>query len=633
MSDSVEFGWIETPAVPTDPIRSGSLQTGPSQSNLFQPDPFQSSLFQPHQSSAIHLLDQMDSIRAVILPPPPSVSPHSSIAAALELMKGLQECTITPTPDPALSPNEDTNYLHRTMGCVLVEEDGILQGILTERDSVRIACNNLDLNTSPVSSVMTTPVFTLRQDEITDLFVVYNLLRRHQIRHLPVTDADGHVVGIITLSSLRHNLNKSYFLRFRQVWEVMTAKVITVLPSDSLAAAAQRLLSYGISCVVVVQPQPHSLAARSVQLPVGILTERDILHLQALGVDFQATQVQTVMSSPLTTVQTSDGLAVVQEQMRQQKVRRLVVTSPEGELAGIVTETNLTKILDPLELYGIVEILQMQVCNLKASRDRLLADRNFDLEEAFQRQEFRLVYQPQFNLQHQRITGAEALIRWNSPHHGTIPPAEFIPWAEQTCFIVKLGYWILQTACQQAQTWRQLGLGDLTVSVNVSTQQLIDPYFVDRTVEILQETGLDPSRLKLELTESVLVNNLSLAAEQFQRLQAASIQIAIDDFGTGYASLSYLQYFSFDILKIDRTFVQDIDQNLKNQAIVASIVRLAHQLKFQVIAEGVETEAEQHFLRSQNCHAIQGYHFSPPLEAEVFTEFTQGHRSGAPEPS
>lgn len=592
-------------------------------------------------------LIQADSIEAAILPPPPQVSPQASIGEALRLMNSLKECAIgtarpasslpvpppldgnpspNPSPSPRFSPYSDSTYLHLTMGCIVVVEQGVLQGILTERDIVRLACGALDLEKTAISTVMTQPVLSLTREEMTDLFVVYNLLRRHQIRHLPIVDRSGRVEGIVTLSSLRHNLSKSYFLRFRQVWEVMTSKVVTVLPTDSLAAVAQRLFTYNISCVVVVQPAPQSSAPRSQQIPVGIVTERDILQLKALELDFLKLQVQDVMSTPLAVVRATDGLEVVQEMMQERRVRRLVVTTPDGVLVGIITETNLTKVLDPLELYGIVEILQKQVFNLTKSRNRLLASRNFDLEEAFQRQEFRLVYQPQLNLEKNRIAGAEALIRWNSKDRGPIPPAEFIPWAEQTYFIVKLGYWILRTACEQAQSWCRLGLGEITVAVNVSSHQLMDPYFVDRTVAIVRETGLPPHCLKLELTESVLVDNLSAAAEQFQRLQEASIQIAIDDFGTGYASLSYLQYFSFDILKIDRSFVHHIDQNYRNQAIVASILRLAHQLNFQVIAEGVETEAERQLLQAQGCPCIQGYAFSRPLEVDDFIQFVQHYR-------
>ncbi|MGC9526333.1 MAG: EAL domain-containing protein [Limnospira sp.] len=147
-------------------------------------------------------------------------------------------------------------------------------------------------------------------------------------------------------------------------------------------------------------------------------------------------------------------------------------------------------------------------------------------------------------------------------------------------------------------------------------------------MDILKRTGLAPQLLKLELTESVLVDNLSIAAEQFKRLQAEQIQIAIDDFGTGYASLSYLQYFSFDILKIDRSFIASIDQNLKNQAIVVSILRLAQQLNFQIIAEGVETAAERDFLVEKKCHCIQGFGFCPPLEVTEFPEFVRRYCRG-----
>ncbi|WP_439638154.1 EAL domain-containing protein [Spirulina sp.] len=472
------------------------------------------------------------------------------------------------------------------------------------------------------------------REDFTDLFVVYNLMRRHRVRHLPLVNAAQQVQGLITISSLRRAINTSYFLRFRQVQEVMTSHVVTVLPTDSVRAAVQRLAAYNISCVVVVNPQSvesslnESQIKVSESIPLGIITERDILQFKALGLDLNTISVDAVMSAPLTCVHPEDTLGTVQELMQQLRVRRLVVTTTDGYLAGIITETNLTQVLDPLELYGILEILQFQVCNLSESQVRLLKARNFDLEKAFEHQEFRLVYQPQLDLSTDQIIGAEALTRWHSPELGEVSPLDFIPWAEQTNFIVKLGYWILETACQQAVQWRTHDdWGDLAIAVNVSTKQLMDRGFVDHVLAILASTGLPPHCLKLELTESILVDSITSTAEKFKQLQTLGIQVAIDDFGTGYASLSYLQHFHFDILKIDRSFIREVDRDLKKQAIVSSILRMAKQLKFKVVAEGVETEAEQEFLQVRGCHSIQGFWLSRPLEVEDWASFMDNHNA------
>ena len=361
---------------------------------------------------------------------------------------------------------------------------------------------------------------------------------------------------------------------------------------------------------------------------MGIITERDIFQFKALGLNLNTVTVSEVMSTPLKHVSPEDTLDKTQEMMQELRIRRLVVTTTEGYLAGIVTESNLTQVLDPVELYGVLEILQLQVCNLSESRDRLLKAQNYDLEMAFDREEFRLVYQPQLDLSSQKIVGAEALLRWHSPDIGHVSPADFIPWAEQTNFIVKLGYWVLEMACQQVLLWRQAGIWDeMSISVNASTRQLMDEHFIERTIEILEQTGLPPQCLKLELTETVLVENVDLIAEKLQQLQEVGVHIAIDDFGTGYASLSYLQHFQFDVLKIDRSFIMEIDRSPKKQTIVNSIVRMADQLDFKVVAEGVETQAEKDYLKDQECHYIQGYVFCRPLEVKDWSGFVENHQT------
>ena len=569
-----------------------------------------------------------------ILPPPLEVPLDATLATAIELMNQYVRCEISEHSGHEAS-GDDWHHLHHNPGCVLVTEQGKLKGILTERDVVRFTMNDTHLEQTSVASVMKSPVFSLTREDVTDLVVTYNLMRRHRVRHLPIIDTDQKVIGLVTVSSLRRTLNSSYFLRFRLVREVMNPGVVTVLPTDSVRAVVQRLTSYNISCVVVVEPQNiHSenverigpLVGQSEQIPVGIITERDILQFKALSLDLNTVTVAEVMSTPLACVTPEDTLDTMQDLMQKLRIRRLVVKTSEGFLAGIVTETNLTQILDPIELYGVLEILQLQVCNLSESRDRLLKTQNFDLVMAFDRQEFRLVYQPQLELSSRKVIGAEALIRWHSPEFGNISPADFIPWAEETNFIVKLGYWILETACQQIVQWRQeCSWEDMSISVNVSTKQLMDEHFIAHTIEILESTGLPPHCLKVELTESVLVENVDLTAERLKQLQEVGIQIAIDDFGTGYASLSYLQHFQFDVLKIDRSFIMDIDQNPKKQAIVGSIVRMAEQINFKVVAEGVETQAEQDLLKNQECHYIQGYFFSRPLEVNAWPNFMENH--------
>jgi EAL domain-containing protein (putative c-di-GMP-specific phosphodiesterase class I) len=238
------------------------------------------------------------------------------------------------------------------------------------------------------------------------------------------------------------------------------------------------------------------------------------------------------------------------------------------------------------------------------------------------------VYQPQLHLTSARVGGAEALLRWCSPEHGEVPAATFVPLAEQSGFILELGEWVLEQACRQALAWARSPYGPIHVAVNVSGLQLDQSDFVERTCGTLARLGVDPSLIHLELTETVLVENFSNTAEAFRQLQHHGIRIAIDDFGTGYASLSYLQHFSFDILKIDGSFISELPRQSRNQAIVTSIVRLAEHLSFQLVAEGVETPAELALLERMGCPIIQGYAVSPPLEPEDWPAFLAG-RAGS----
>lgn len=243
-----------------------------------------------------------------------------------------------------------------------------------------------------------------------------------------------------------------------------------------------------------------------------------------------------------------------------------------------------------------------------------------NLRYALEHSQFQVYYQPQVDLVSGRIIGAEALIRWIHPEQGFISPGQFIPLAEQNGLIVPIGEWVLQTACQQVKTWQEQGLPSLRIAVNLSMRQFNQTDLVDKIVKILTSTQLEPQYLELELTESMLVDNIKLANAQLKALKALGISISLDDFGTGYSSLSYLQKFNLDILKIDRCFITDINHNEKNATITKAIISMAHGLNLHVVAEGVETKGELEFLRQQKCNTIQGYLFSPPVPKDKFAE-------------
>ena len=239
------------------------------------------------------------------------------------------------------------------------------------------------------------------------------------------------------------------------------------------------------------------------------------------------------------------------------------------------------------------------------------------LRRALERNEFTLAYQPKIDLRTGAITGAEALIRWATLTRGSVSPAQFIPVAEDSGLIVPIGAWVLREACEQTQAWVDAGLPAITIAVNVSAIEFQDRNFLDGVFKILDETGLDPSLLELELTESVLMKRAESTASILQALRKKGVQIAVDDFGTGYSSLSYLRMFPVDALKIDQSFVRQISAG-DDTAIVTAVIAMARSLKLRVIAEGVETLEEAAFLRSRHCDEGQGYLFSRPMRAQQF---------------
>jgi diguanylate cyclase (GGDEF)-like protein len=241
-----------------------------------------------------------------------------------------------------------------------------------------------------------------------------------------------------------------------------------------------------------------------------------------------------------------------------------------------------------------------------------------DLRRALERGEFFLHYQPRVEIGSGMITGLEALLRWKHPSRGLVPPLDFIPLAEETGLIVPIGEWVLATACARNKAWQGRGLPTLSVAVNLSARQFSDSMLLAKLTRIIRASGLDPSLLELEITESVVMSKGESAISVLEKLKSIGVQIAIDDFGTGYSSLAYLKRFPIDILKIDRSFIRDIPADSGDRKITRAIIAMAHSLRLKVVAEGVETADQLRFLRTQCCDAVQGYFLHRPLpEAEV----------------
>jgi diguanylate cyclase (GGDEF)-like protein/PAS domain S-box-containing protein len=240
------------------------------------------------------------------------------------------------------------------------------------------------------------------------------------------------------------------------------------------------------------------------------------------------------------------------------------------------------------------------------------------LRDAIEREEFLLEFQPKVNLNTGKFTGCEALLRWNRPGFGMIPPGRFISVAEECGLIVQIGQWVLREACRQARAWQQAGIPALPIAVNVSAVEFREGSFIGSLQRILTETGLEPRYLELELTEGVLMKDVEHTGHTLKRLKKMGVQLAVDDFGAGYSSLSDLRQFPFDSLKIDRSFIQQITSNPNDSLLIASIIHMGKSLRHRVVAEGIETQQQMIYLQSNQCGEGQGFLFSRPLGALQF---------------
>ncbi|WP_331281020.1 bifunctional diguanylate cyclase/phosphodiesterase [Brevibacillus thermoruber] len=244
------------------------------------------------------------------------------------------------------------------------------------------------------------------------------------------------------------------------------------------------------------------------------------------------------------------------------------------------------------------------------SLERILLEN--ELRKAMEHEHFHIDYQPKYALPTGKLVGAEALVRWNHPELGRIPPNKFIPIAEETGLIVPIGEWILRRACKQNRAWQAQGYPPFRVSVNLSVRQFYQPDLVEKIRGILEDTGLDPQWLELEITESIFAD-MDNAVPILQNIRDLGVHISIDDFGTGYSSFSYVKHLPVDTLKIDASFIRDVHTNKESQAIVRAILTIAQTLHLNVIAEGVEREEQLAFLHEEGCNEGQGYLFSKPI--------------------
>ncbi len=328
-------------------------------------------------------LADFTSLEKIIDSNPLIVTPSMQLAEVIHLMSQhwVTSCQMSETD----SNDNDSLLSSSPVSCALVVLENQLQGIFTERDLVKLISNDEKIAGVTVAEVMTQQVITLKRNEFGDVFTTIKLMRRHQIRHLPVVDQNNSLVGLVTTTKLRQMVQPSDLLRFRQVAEVMNTEVVHAPPTASIKYITLLMAQHKISCVVIVEELSNRQGNKKILdspplSPIGVITERDIVQFQKLGLSFE-TQAQTVMSTPLILVNPSDSLLKVNQQMRSRRVRRLVVADEQGSLKGIITQSQILKMLDPVEMYGVVELLQNKVNQLQAEKIELLQRQSLEMQQ------------------------------------------------------------------------------------------------------------------------------------------------------------------------------------------------------------------------------------------------------------
>jgi len=331
------------------------------------------------------------------------------------------------------------------------------------------------------------------------------------------------------------------------------------------------------------------------------------------------------VDSPLVVDQLANNLSKSLAAAMKVKEHELFLTSSIG-LSLFPHDNNDPEVLIKMASLALYHVktsgrnnIQFYTESMDQKRDNHLQLLNA-LHHALDNDELEVYYQPKVSIQTGEITSVEALLRWHHPKLGQIMPGDFIPLAEESGLINIIGEWVLRQACRQSIMWQNSGLAPVRMAVNVSGYQLQFHSFLSTVTDILAETGLDPDLLELEVTETVVMQNPESAHNILNAIQKLGVHMAIDDFGTGYSSLAHLKRFPISSLKIDRSFVMDIESNNQDAAIASAIIDMGKTLDLNIIVEGVETLGQLHFFKERNCHEIQGFLYSAPVSAAQLTE-------------
>jgi diguanylate cyclase (GGDEF)-like protein/PAS domain S-box-containing protein len=465
--------------------------------------------------------------------------------------------------------------------------------------------------------------------------------RRGKRKHLsasatPVTDADGYFQGAVhAITDITERKRAEERLAYMARYDHLTGLGNRVLFQDRLTEARARAVRTGSAVALMFLDLDRFKAVND-----------------ALGHDFGDLLLKDVAGRLRGCVRETDTIA----RLGGDEFSIILENLFDGRDAGLVAQKILDALSQPFDLDGHEVFVSSSIgiavsppsgddvlvrdADAAMYRAKQLGRNNYQfytpemnaqvferlapeirLRTALEREEFVLHYQPQVDLKTGQITGAEVLLRWRHPDLGLVTPTEFMHVLEESGLIVPVGDWLLRTACAQGRAWEDAGLPPLRIAVNLSTRQFNQQELPGKLARVLEETGLDPSRLELELTESLLMDDISVTSAMLDEMKMfAGLRLSIDDFGTGYSSLSYLKRFPLDTLKIDQTFVRDVATDPNDAVIVNSIIGLAHDLRLEVIAEGVENEEQLTYLREHGCDWVQGYYFSEPLPAEDFSE-------------
>lgn len=460
---------------------------------------------------------------------------------------------------------------------------------------------------------------------------------------IPLHDSEGHVVGILgSYEDITERQMQEEKIRYQAMHDLLTGLPNRTLFNEQLALClAQAQQSEGMLAIMFLDLDRfktindtlgHAVGDRLLQEVTQRLTsclrQTDMVARWG-GDEF------TLLVSPVNHVQ--EASAIAQRLLDALKPAFTLDDGQTNRTLSLHISTSIGIALYPQDGENPETLLrnadaalyrakqqgrnnyQLYTVQMNSQASDLLVLEN-DLHQALQHNEFVLYYQPQVNIMTGEITGMEALLRWNHPKLGLISPAKFIPIAEETGLIIPIGEWVLQMACAQNKAWQNAGIPPLRVAVNISARQFQQPSLLKYVAQTLQQTGLSPQFLELEITETVAMQDRNLSQEIMSKLHQMGVQLSIDDFGTGYSSLSYLKQFPLHTLKIDKSFVQDITTDSQNAGIIHAIMMLGRGFNLRVVAEGVETEAQRDCLRSFECEEMQGYLSSLPLPAEEATQ-------------